>query len=166
MWTHYFYFYYYYYFYHLLLLLLFLLLLFLLSLCYQFCCHSSYIYHDAYLHCIIGDNHPNIMGQIECCSCNLNIYSIMRYLPSTADYTIMFLYRSLYIAILCYAILYYDLWWAIKHYNRWWSINVIVSFIFHHWYHDLWFDIDDQVMYDNLYIHIYLFNVIHTPIRS
>jgi len=27
----------------------------------------------------IGDNHPNIMGQIECCSCSLNIYSIMRY---------------------------------------------------------------------------------------
>ena len=29
----------------------------------------------------IGDNHPNIMGQIECCTDEDNIYSIMRYCP-------------------------------------------------------------------------------------
>jgi serine/threonine protein kinase len=29
----------------------------------------------------IGDNHPNIMGQIECCTDDDNIYSIMRYCP-------------------------------------------------------------------------------------
>jgi serine/threonine protein kinase len=29
----------------------------------------------------IGDNHPNIMGQIECCTDEDNIYSVMRYCP-------------------------------------------------------------------------------------
>lgn len=29
----------------------------------------------------IGDSHPNIMGQIECCTDDDNIYSIMRYCP-------------------------------------------------------------------------------------
>jgi serine/threonine protein kinase len=29
----------------------------------------------------IGDSHPNIMGQIECCTDEDNIYSIMRYCP-------------------------------------------------------------------------------------
>lgn len=29
----------------------------------------------------IGDNHPNIMGQIECCTDDDNIYSVMRYCP-------------------------------------------------------------------------------------
>mmetsp|Transcript_21780 Transcript_21780/g.37618 ORF Transcript_21780/g.37618 Transcript_21780/m.37618 type:complete len:339 (-) Transcript_21780:706-1722(-) len=29
----------------------------------------------------IGDNHPNIMGQIECCTDDDNIYSIMRFCP-------------------------------------------------------------------------------------
>jgi serine/threonine protein kinase len=29
----------------------------------------------------IGDNHPNIMGQIECCTDEDNIYSIMRFCP-------------------------------------------------------------------------------------
>lgn len=29
----------------------------------------------------VGDNHPNIMGQIECCADERNIYSIMRFCP-------------------------------------------------------------------------------------
>jgi serine/threonine protein kinase len=29
----------------------------------------------------IGDDHPNIMGQIECCTDDDNIYSVMRYCP-------------------------------------------------------------------------------------
>lgn len=29
----------------------------------------------------IGDNHPNIMGQVECCTDDDNIYSIMRFCP-------------------------------------------------------------------------------------
>ena len=29
----------------------------------------------------IGDDHPNIMGQIECCADSLNIYSVMRFCP-------------------------------------------------------------------------------------
>ena len=42
-------------------------------------CHIVRVYHTYLCLSTIGDNHPNIMGQIECCSCSLNIYSIMRY---------------------------------------------------------------------------------------
>jgi len=46
---------------------------------YNFDCHILRVYYTYLCLPTIGDNHPNIMGQIECCSCSLNIYSIMRY---------------------------------------------------------------------------------------
>lgn len=38
----------------------------------------------------IGDNHPNIMGQIECCADDDNIYSVMRFCPGMDSVNILY----------------------------------------------------------------------------